>query len=96
MIKINSFGNEQIEDALLEDAIDKIKESIAKKDSVFIVYGTETMFYGNTLDVLAKVGVGLERIFSELEERHGTYAANSCCASFVSALSKIRQENSRG
>ena len=96
MVKNNSFGNEQIEDALLEDEIDKMKESITKKDSVFMIYGTEAMFYGNTVDVLAKVGVGLESIFSELEERHGTYAANSCCTSFVRTLSKIRKENSRG
>lgn len=96
MVKIDSHGNEQLANALIEDAVEKIKHSFKNKEPVFMVYEQQSMIGGNAIDVLAIVGVGLESLFTEVQERLGKNVANMLFDSFIKAISDARQKSSRG
>lgn len=96
MVKIDSTGNEQLENALAEDAIEKIKHSLKNKEPIFLAYGHQTMLGGNTIDILARVGVGLDNLFTEFQEKTNANTANALFDGFIKALIDARQKSSRG
>ena len=96
MVKIDSLGNEQIVNAMTESIIEKIKQSLVNKKTVFLAYENETVFGGSAVDALAMVGVGLENLFGEVQEKTGVKNANVMFDSFIRAISDVRAKNSRG
>lgn len=96
MVKINSQGNEQIANALLDQAMEKIRQAIKNKQPVFLVYEYEVISAGNIVDLISKIGVGVENIFSEVQRNLGVAAANALFDSFIRALKDVREKNSRG
>lgn len=96
MIKIDSCGNKQIANAMLDQSIEKIRHAFENKQPLFLAYEHESICAGNVVDLLAKIGVGVEGIFTEVQEKLGVTAANVLFDSFIKALTDVRQKNSRG
>lgn len=96
MVKIDSQGNEQIANALLDQAMENIRQSVKNNQPVFLVYGYEIISAGNIVDLISKIGVGVENIFTEVQENLGVAAANALFDIFIRALKDVRDKNSRG
>ncbi len=92
MVKIDSKGNEQIANALVENAIEKIKKSLSNNQPVFLVFDNQSIISGNTIEILATVGVGLDVLFSDVRKMIGVEAANKLFDSFIKAISDARQK----
>ncbi len=96
MIKIDSCGNEQIINAILDQSIEKIRKAVKNKQPVFLIYECEVISTGNVVALLSKIGVGVENIFTDVQEKLGVFEANELFDSFIKALTDVRQKNSRG
>lgn len=91
MVKIESKGNEQIANALVEDATEKIRQSLSNKQPVFMACKQNSFVSGNTIDILAAIGVSLVEFFTEVRERLGTPAEKALFNSFIEALIDAEQ-----
>ena len=93
MIKIDSLGNEQIANALIENAVEGIKKSFANNQPVFLACGHQSVIGGNTIEILAIVGVGLDNLFTEVQEKIGAEAANMLFDGFIESLTEMIRKN---
>lgn len=93
MVKIDSLGNEQIANALVENAIEKIKKSLSNNEPVFLVFDNQSIIGGNTIEILATVGVGLDDLFSDVRKIIGVEAANKLFDSFIKSLIEEIRKN---
>lgn len=93
MVKIDSLGNEQIANALVENAIEKIKKSLSNNEPVFLVFDNQSIIGGNTIEILATVGVGLDDLFSDVRKMIGVEAANKLFDSFIKSLIEEIRKN---
>lgn len=93
MVKIDSKGNEQIANALVENAIEKIKKSLSNNEPVFMVFDNQSIIGGNTIEILATVGVGLDDLFSDVRKMIGVEAANKLFDSFIKSLIEEIRKN---
>lgn len=93
MVKIDSKGNEQIANALVENAIEKIKKSLSNNEPVFLVFDNQSIIGGNTIEILATVGVGLDDLFSDVRKMIGVEAANKLFDSFIKSLIEEIRKN---
>ena len=93
MVKIDSKGNEQIANALVENAIGKIKKSLSNNEPVFLVFDNQSIIGGNTIEILATVGVGLDDLFSDVRKMIGVEAANKLFDSFIKSLIEEIRKN---
>lgn len=93
MVKIDSKGNEQIANALVENAIEKIKKSLSNNEPVFLVFDNQSIIGGNTIEILATVGVGLDDLFSVVRKMIGVEAANKLFDSFIKSLIEEIRKN---
>lgn len=93
MVKIDSKGNEQIANALVENAIEKIKKSLSNNEPVFLVFDNQSIIGGNTIEILATVGVGLDNLFSDVQRMIGVEAANKLFDGFITSLTEEIRKN---
>lgn len=93
MVKIDSLGNEQIANALVENSIEKIKKSLSNNEPVFMVFDNQSIIGGNTIEILATVGVGLDDLFSDVRKMIGVEAANKLFDSFIKSLIEEIRKN---
>lgn len=93
MVKIYSKGNEQIANALVENAIEKIKKSLSNNEPVFLVFDNQSIIGGNTIEILATVGVGLDDLFFDVRKMIGVEAANKLFDSFIKSLIEEIRKN---
>lgn len=93
MVKIDSTGNEQIANALVENAIGKIKKSLSNNEPVFLVFDNQSIIGGNAIEILATVGVGLDDLFSDVRRMIGVEAANKLFDSFIKSLIEEIRKN---
>lgn len=93
MVKIDSTGNEQIANALVENAIGKIKKSLSNNEPVFLVFDNQSIIGGNTIEILATVGVGLDNLFSDVQRMIGVEAANKLFDGFITSLTEEIRKN---
>ena len=93
MVKIDSKGNEQIANALVENAIGKIKKSLSNNEPVFLVFDNQSIIGGNTIEILATVGVGLDDLFSDVRKMIGVEAANKLFDGFITSLIEEIRKN---
>ena len=93
MVKIDSKGNEQIANALVENAIGKIKKRLSNNEPVFLVFDNQSIIGGNTIEILATVGVGLDDLFSDVRKMIGVEAANKLFDGFITSLIEEIRKN---
>ena len=93
MVKIDSLGNEKLANALIENAIGKIKKSLSNNEPVFLVFDNQSIIGGNTIEILATVGVGLDNLFSDVQRMIGVEAANKLFDSFITSLTEEIRKN---
>lgn len=85
-------GNEQIANALVEETIEKIRFSLTNRQPVFIACKQNSFVSGNTIDILAAVGVSLVELFTEVRKRLGVTAENALFNSFIKSLIDAEQK----
>ncbi len=93
MVKIDSLGNEKLANALIEDAVEKIKKSLSNNEPVFLVFDNQSIIGGNTIEILATVGVGLDNLFSDVRRMIGVEVANKLFDGFITSLIEEIRKN---
>ena len=84
---------EEIAYAMVENAIGKINKSLSNNEPVFLVFDNQSIIGGNTIEILATVGVGLDDLFSNVRRMIGVEAANKLFDSFIKSLIEEIRKN---